>query len=119
MGWPGRASPRRNNFLWEKKPKSSHRAGGAAPGAVAPAGKRPRVGSGGPTPPEPGERGGADEGQAREQQNVNGAGPEQCSGTWDEKFQPKCSPYVEHPSYSSVFCRLCVRVGGRTQRVEM
>lgn len=115
----GRASPRRNNFLWEKKPKSSHRAGGAAPGAVAPAGKRPRVGSGGPTTPEPGERDGAGEGQGREQQSVNGAGAEQCSGTCEEKFQPECSPYIEHPCDSSVLYRLCVRIHGRTCRDVM
>lgn len=72
LGAIGRASPRRNNFLWEKKPKSSHRAGGAAPGAVAPAGKRPRVGCGGPTPPEPGERRGAAEGRAESSTAVTG-----------------------------------------------
>lgn len=77
LGAIGRASPRRNNFLWEKKPKSSHRAGGAAPGAVAPAGKRPRVGSGGRTPPGPGERRGAGEGRA--ESGGAGAGPHQSA----------------------------------------
>lgn len=83
------------------------REGGAAPGAAAPAGKRPGLDAVGPGGP------------GREQQSVNGARPERRSGTGGEKFSAEVFPDIEHPGYSSVLCRLCVRVGGRAPRVEM